>query len=117
MISSLPPQAVIAIPPAVQPDARALQAQAPAVHPAWQRVEQRGRHFVLRTTSLDDLSELADWAKVSLIEPERPLEKAQRAGFKIVLERVERWACLEDLGACHCLAVSWKDKDKSHKQH
>jgi hypothetical protein len=111
----LPPQAIVAIPPAVQPDAKAVKAQMPMVHPAWQRVEQRGRHFTLRTTSLDDLSELADWAKTSLIEPERPLDKAQRAGFKIVLERVGKWAYLEDLGSCHCLAVSWKEKNDKQR--
>ena len=104
----LPPQACISIPPTLQPEARALREQQPIVHGAWQRCEQRGRYFVLRSSSLDDLSELADWAQCSLVEPERPLSRAERAAFKAVLQRVGRWAHLEPLGASHCLAVAWK---------
>jgi hypothetical protein len=108
---TLPPRATVVIPPALHSWALAVQLDAP--HPAWEKMGRRGRYLRLSTTSLDDLTELADWARTSLVEPEKPLARAQKAAFQSVLQRTGRWAHIELLGHCHCLATSWK---QSHKQ-
>lgn len=102
----LSPLASIHIPPVLMKDARALAAQ--DIHPAWRRLEQRGHHFIISTNSLDDLTEVADWAKVALVEPEEPLTKARRQAYQAVLNRAARWAILEPLGDCHVIATKWK---------
>lgn len=104
----LPPQATIAIPPVLHSAALAVQRDAP--HPAWEKVAKRGRYLLLRTTSLADVEEVADWAFSALNEPEGPMGRAERAAFKSVLERAGRWAHIEPLGSCHCLATAWKYK-------
>ena len=105
---TLPPQATIAIPPALHGAALAVQADAP--HPAWERLARKGRYLLLQTTSLADVTEVADWASVNLNEPDGPMGRAERAAFNSVLERVGRWAHIEPLGDCHCLATAWKHK-------
>ena len=107
----LPPQATIAIPPCLHDSALAVQLDAP--HPAWAKLARKGRYLLLKTTSLADVEEVADWATVALNEPEAPLGRAEKAAFKSVLARAGRWAHIEPLGHCHCLAVGWK---QVHKQ-
>ena len=53
----LAPTVHIVLPPELQEDAKALAAE--NVHPAWSKAQHRGRHFVITTNILDDLSELA----------------------------------------------------------
>ena len=111
--SQLPPQARICLPPALQQSWRRTAADAP--HPAWAKIRPLGTHYIVESNSLDDLSELADWATAALVEPEQPLSRAERQGYATLLKRVERWAVLEPLGPCHCLAVAWKPS-KGYKQ-
>jgi hypothetical protein len=108
----LRPAASICIPPTIADDARAVAAE--QVHPAWNRLEQRGRHFVLRTTELEDISELADWARAALVEPEKPLTKARRQAYQAVMTRAARWAVIEPIGHCHCLATKWRETRLRH---
>lgn len=103
----LPPLAAICIPPTIADAARAVAAQ--DIHPAWRNLQQRGKHFVLTTTDLEDISEIADWARVALVEPERPLTKGQRQAYACVINRAARWAVIEPLGPCHCTAVQWRE--------
>jgi hypothetical protein len=108
--ATLPPLATITIPPVLTSAAKALAVD--GVHPAWSKLKQRGRYCLVQTDSLDDLSEIADWAQVGLREPEVPLTKVQRQAFQILLERTERWVTLEPLGPLHCWASSWKHKQR-----
>jgi hypothetical protein len=103
----LPPLVAICIPPTIADAAKAVAAQ--DIHPAWQKLRQRGRHFVLTTTDLEDITEVADWARTALVEPERPLTKGQRQAFAAVINRASRWAVIEPLGHCHCMAVQWRE--------
>lgn len=105
--TSLAPLASVYIPPVILKEAQAVAAE--NVHPAWQKLERKGNHFVIRTNSLDDLTEVADWARAALLEPVEPLTKARRQGYQAVIQRVSRWAEVEALeGTCHCWAIKWK---------
>lgn len=104
----LPPLVTITIPPAITSAAQALAME--QVHPAWGKLRQRGRHYIVQTNSLDDISEIADWAQVALREPAAPLSKAERQAYQNLLERAGRWAALEPLGPLHCQASRWKHK-------
>lgn len=109
---SLPPMVSLCIPPVLRQEAERLAAEKPAVHPAWTKIRQRGRHFVLRTSSIEDLEEMADWARSWLTEPSEPLGKAQRQAFQNVVERAGRHVHLAPIGSCHFLATGWKDKQR-----
>ena len=106
--SSLPQLANICIPPALAEEA--MQKASEGFHPAWSKWSKRGKHFVITTDSLEDLSELADFARVELEEPEKPLTKTRRAACQALLDRTHRFAILEPLGDCHCVATAWRDK-------
>ena len=110
LIRDLSPMVHICIPPQLEKDALALAAENPPVHPAWGKVRHKGRHFVLSTNNLDDISEIADFARCNIEEPEVPLPKARRQAFQILLDRAFRHAELEAMGHCHCMAVKWRDK-------
>ena len=103
----LPPMVAICIPPTIAEAAKAVAAQ--DIHPAWRKLRQRGQHFVLSTTDLEDITEVADWARTALVEPEKPLTKGQRQAFTAVINRAARHAVIEPLGHCHCMAVQWRD--------
>ena len=107
---SLPLMVHICIPPQLQEDAQALAKEDPPIHPAWRKAQQRGRHFVIATNCLDDLSELADYARANIEEPEEPLSKAKRQAYQILLDRAFRHAELEPMGTCHAIATKWRDK-------
>ena len=98
----------LCIPPVLWGEAQRLAAEEPAVHPAWKKVKQRGRHFVLRTSSLTDLEEVADWAQSWLVEPSEPLDKARRQAFLTVVERAQRHVMLAPIGIGHFIALGWK---------
>ena len=70
-------QVDICIPPVLADEARRMASE--DLHPAWKKCHQRGRHFFVSTDSLEDISELADFARVELEEPDVPLSKARRA--------------------------------------
>lgn len=97
----------ICIPPALAEQAFSMQRE--DLHPVWKKFHRRGRHFVVSAESLDDLSELADFARVELEEPDGPLTKVKRAAYQALLHRTHRHAVLEPLGDSHCLAVAWRD--------
>jgi len=80
---TLPPKARICLPPVLRQDFEAVAAECP--HPAWAKLERRGRHFVIATTELDDLEEIADWARAALVEPPRELTKGARQGYQSVI--------------------------------
>lgn len=103
-------QAYICIPPALAQEVMEKSQEDPLPHPVWARVQQRNRYFVVTATSLDDLTEIADFARVELEEPEEPLTKARRNAFQTLLGRAHRYAVLEPLGDCHCLATEWRDQ-------
>ena len=105
--TTLAPLASVYIPPVILKEAQAVAAE--NVHPAWQKLERKGNHFVIRTDSLDDLTEVADWARTALVEPAQPLTKATRQAYQAVVNRAARWAVLEPLGDCHLLATKWRD--------
>jgi len=110
----LAPTVHIVLPPELQEDAKALAAE--NVHPAWSKGHRRGRHFVITTNVLDDISELADYARVGIEEPEPDLSKRKRQALQILLDRANRHAVLEPMGVCHCIATEWRDKPlPSHK--
>lgn len=117
LTTNLPPLIDLCIPPVLRPYAESIASQHPPVHPAWTKLEQRGRHFVVRTSELDDLTELADWAHSALIEPEEPLSKVQRQAFQAVLDRANRYAECMSIGECHCIALRWRDKPLSSNHH
>lgn len=106
----LPPSALICIPPAIASKAQALAQE--DVHPAWRKLHQRGKHYVVQTTSLDDISEIADWARTALVEPAEPLSKTERQAFQALVNRAGRFAEIEELGPCHCLAVRWREGNR-----
>lgn len=106
----LPPMVSICIPPELASEAKLKAQEQPPLHPAWTKGQQRGRHFVISTNSLEDLSELADFARVELEEPEVPLSKSRRQACQALLDRTHRYAVLEALGECHCHAIAWRDK-------
>lgn len=115
--TKLPPTISLCIPPVLREHAELIASQDPPVHPAWAKLEQRGRHFVVRTSELEDLTELADWAHTALIEPEEPLSKTQRQAFQAVLDRASRYAECVSIGECHCIALRWRDKPLSSNHH
>jgi hypothetical protein len=106
--ASLPPLVSICIPPILKPEAQAIAAEEPMVHPVWRKMQQRGRHYVVRTNELMDIEEVADWARSWLIEPEGRLDKTRRQAFLNVLERAGRHVHLAPVGHCHLLALGWK---------
>ena len=109
---SLPPMITVCIPPVLRKEAEELVAENPPVHPAWHKVAQRGRHYSLRTSSIEDLEELADWAYSWLMEPAAPIDKTKRQAFQNVIARAGRWVHLRPVGACHYIATGWKDQTK-----
>lgn len=106
----LPPLVSLCIPPVLKPEAEAIAAQDPPVHPAWAKLQQHGRHFVVRTNDIQDIEEVADWARSWLMEPEHPLDKTTRQAFQNVVERAGRYVHLSPIGHCHYLATGWKKK-------
>ena len=98
----------ICIPPVLAEEARRMASE--DLHPAWTKCHQKGKHFFVTTDSLEDLSEIADFARVELEEPDAPLSKARRAACQALLSRTHRYAILEPLGDIHCIAVAWRDK-------
>lgn len=110
MAHSLPPMVSICIPPELTAEAMAKAQEQPPLHPAWTKGQKRGRHFVIATNELEDISELADFARVELEEPEAPLSKSRRQACQALLDRTHRYAVLEPLGECHCHAIAWRDK-------
>ena len=108
MDTRLPPKVEICVPPALREEA--IQKANDNLHPAWSKGMQRGKHFVIATDSLEDLSELADFARVELEEPDEPLSKVRRAACQALLNRTHRFAVLEPLGDCHCIAVEWREQ-------
>lgn len=106
----LPPLVSICIPPVLKPEAQAIAAEEPMVHPVWRKMQQRGRHYVVRTSDLNDIEEVADWARSWLVEPDGHLDKTRRQAFLNVLERAGRHVHLAPVGSCHYLAVGWKTK-------
>lgn len=109
-MTRLPPMVTVCIPPVLRKEAEELAAESPPVHPAWLKVAQRGRHYSLRTSSIEDLEELADWAYSWLVEPAVPLDKVKRQAFQNVIARAGKWVHLRPIGPCHYLATGWKDK-------
>jgi hypothetical protein len=103
-------QAYICIPPALAKEVMAKAKESPPPHPVWASAKRRSRYFVVTAKSLDDLTEIADFARVELEEPEEPLTKARRHAFQTLLGRAHRYAVLEPLGDCHCLATAWRDQ-------
>lgn len=98
---------VVYIPPLLSPDVAVTAAD--NSHPVWAKLERRGRRLVARSSiTLEDLEELADWATAAIAEPTGPLGKRRRAAFQNVINRAARYAVLEPLGPCHCLAVRWR---------
>lgn len=108
--SPLPPLASVCIPPALREQAEKLAAEDPPIHPVWSKIQQRGRHFVLRTSSIEDLEEIADWAYCWLMEPDERLDKAKRQAFQSVIARAGRYVHLKPLGSCHYIATGWKQR-------
>lgn len=107
-MDSLPPMVTICIPPVLRKEAEELVAENPPVHPAWQKVTQRGRHYSLRTSSIEDLEELADWAYSWLMEPGAPIDKTKRQAFQSIIARTGRHVFLKPIGKGHFLATGWK---------
>lgn len=116
-LSFLPPMVSICIPPHLAEEAQALAAEQPPVHPAWQKACHRGRHFVIATNDLDDITEIADFARAALEEPAEPLTKVKRQAYQILLDRAFRHAELEPMGHCHCLAVRWRERPLRHDKN
>ena len=105
--ASLPPLATVYLPPVLGPHIEAIMQQ--EVHPAWLKLRREGLHYIVRTNSLDDLSEVADWARAALVEPEKPLTKGMKQAYQTVVNRTARWAIIEPLGPCHCIATKWRE--------
>ena len=104
------PLVSICIPPALKDHADAIASQNPPVHQAWTKLTMRGKHFVIRTRSLEDITELADWARTALVEPIEPLSKRQRQAYQSVLDRTIRYADILPIGSCHCIATKWRER-------
>jgi hypothetical protein len=115
---ALPPLISLCIPPALKADAQAIAAQEPMVHPVWRKLEERGRHFLVRTNDISDIEEVADWARSWLVEPDGRLDKTRRQAFQTMVERAGRHVHLAPLGPCHFIATGWKQKPtpQSYKQ-
>lgn len=82
----------------------------PPIHPAWRKAQARGRHFVIATNELDDITELADFARTNIEEPEGLVSKPKRQAYQILLDRAFRHAELEPMGACHAIAIKWREQ-------
>ena len=106
----LPPLISLCIPPALKAEAKAIAAQEPMVHPVWRKLEERGRHFLVRTNDISDIEEVADWARSWLVEPDGRLDKTRRQAFQTMVERAGRHVHLSPLGPCHFIATGWKQK-------
>jgi len=106
----LPRMVHICIPPQIQKEVEALAMENPPIHPAWNKAQKRGRHFVIATNDLDDITELADFARTNIEEPEEPMSKPKRQAYQILLDRAFRHAHLEPMGTCHAIATKWRDK-------
>ena len=106
----LAPTVTICIPPELMSEVVAMAQEQPPVHEAWTKTYRRGRHHVITTNSLEDITELADYARVSIEEPAAPLSKTKRQAFNTLLERAHRYAELEPMGNCHCMATKWREK-------
>lgn len=100
----------ICIPPALAEEITAKGKENPPPHPVWTKQVPHKRYFIIAAESLEDLTEIADFARVELEEPELPLTKIRRQSFQSLLHRANRYAVLEPLGECHCVAVAWRDK-------
>ena len=107
---SLPRMVHICIPPQLHEEAHALAMENPPIHPAWRKAQQRGRHFVIATDELDDITELADFARTNIEEPEGLMSKPKRQAYQILLDRAYRHAELLPMGNCHAVAIKWRDK-------
>ncbi|MBQ45521.1 MAG: hypothetical protein CMK37_07675 [Porticoccaceae bacterium] len=105
----------ICIPPVLAQEAERMASE--DLHPVWTKCYKRGQHFFVTTNSLDDLSEIADFARVELEEPECPLSKQKRAACQALLSRTHRYAVLEPLGDIHCIAVKWRDEPLRAMKH
>ena len=103
-------KAFICVPPALAEEVLAKGQESPLVHPVWAKAMKRNRYFVITVDNLDDLTEIADFARVELEEPEQPLTKVRRHAFQALLDRAHRYAILEPLGECHCMATAWRDQ-------
>jgi hypothetical protein len=113
MTNKLPPVVNLCIPPVLLADAEAIASEHPPVHPAWCKLQKRGKHFVIRTNDLEDITEVADWARSALVEPASPLTKTKRQAFQSVIDRAYRYAEMIPLGFSHCVAVKWREKPLS----
>lgn len=111
LVTNLPRTVHICIPPELEADARALAAEKPPIHPAWSKAHRRGRHFVISTNELDDISEIADFARCYIEEPPgEVLSKSKRQALQILLDRAYRHAELIPMGKCHAMAIQWRDR-------
>lgn len=110
MTTKLPPIVSLCIPPILVEDAQAIAAENPPVHPAWCKLQKRGKHFVIRTNDLEDITEITDWARSALVEPAMPLTKVRRQAFQAVLDRANRYVEMIPLGFSHCIAIKWREK-------
>lgn len=70
----------------------------------------------MATNELEDVEEVADWARTALVEPAAPLSKAQRQGYQIVVARAAQWAILEPLGSCHFVASGWRAQRRQQQR-
>lgn len=103
---SLTPLATIIFPPLLLKEIKAAIKE--DAHPVWNKMLPRGRCFVLKTTSLDDLTEVADWGRAALVEPPEGLSLSCRIAYRDVIKRVAKWAVLEAMEPCHCIATHWR---------
>lgn len=103
-------KAYICIPPALTDEIMAKGQENPPPHPVWAKAAKRNRYFVITADCLEDLTEIADFARVELEEPELPLTKLRRQACQALLDRAHRYAVLEPLGDCHCVAIAWRNQ-------
>lgn len=109
-------KAYICIPPALTQEIMQKGQESPPPHPVWAKTVKRNRYYVIAADSLEDLTEIADFARVELEEPEEPLTKIRRQACQALLDRAHRYAVLEPLGEYHCIATAWRDQPlRSHK--
>lgn len=116
---SIASSVTICIPPVLRHAAEQVKAEEPPVHPAWQKVGQRGRFFTLQTSDISDIEELADWAQCWLSEPSEPLDKIRRQAFQNIVDRAGRHVHLHAIGKGHLLAAGWRSRRtvaKAYKQ-
>lgn len=100
----------ICVPPLLGDVVAAKAKENPVAHPVWTRGHRKNRYYYIPVDTLDDLTEIADFARVELEEPERPLSKAERHAYQVLLGRAFRHAVLEPLGDLHCHAVAWRNE-------